>query len=199
MQTLNITEAVSHSIGNVSPTDISVNDSIDSNIDEIKICESGDWDSWTKGAPAEFQGFDTLNSGKGYILKNSGSTTITLPEGRISYESLVAPLGLNTVAIPRTVEANSTLNWEASEIKEVTNSFWSSWNEGAPDEFQGFTTMEADKGYLVNITNVNYSSSSYIPYGMTLRNVGYLTEVNEESELIDNDLKLVLSTRRQEF
>lgn len=198
MRTVNIDVTGVQLVGNTSPTSISIENSVDENITYIKSCVNGQWSSWTKGTPEEYQGFTTLESGQGYIIRNSDPTVMTLPDGQISYEELNPSNGVNIVAIPKEVSADDETNWVTSEIKTVKESSWSSWTKGTPDDYQGFTTLNPGQGYLMKITDTNFSASSYMPYTV-LGLAGYFIDTVPEIDNIEPAFKYVLSTRRQNY
>ena len=201
MKTINLT-AGEHTIGNTSASDISIASSTDGNIQTYKTFFNGAWRSWSSTETEEaFQGFNTLDSGRGYYIKNDADTIITLPDVDISFEGLYQEeTGINFVVAPRTESIEKNKYWSASSMKTMVNGAWRSWSSTETEEaFQGFNNFEKNSGYVVDISDLKYSSSSFVPYGITLGIPTYSIDTVKEAEYIDDGLKLVLGNRRQMF
>jgi len=162
-KTLNILAGVT-TIGNSLDLDNVIENLATADIDSFKTLVGGIWKSWTNGAPIDFQGFDTLVKGLGYVVRSQAATSITLLGSPLDPNDISVVPGLTMLGFPytdRPIGSGYIPRLSMDSIKTIDGT-WKSWSAGAPVEFQGFTTLDDTKGYVCNILDVfgTYLSSS---------------------------------------
>lgn len=128
-------------------------------IDSLKTLNAGKWVSFTKGAPAPFQGFDTIKKGLGYVVNTNAAGDVVLAGNPIAPNDMPIAAGLSMLAFPfdgRTIGDGYIPKGKFTSLKTIDGA-WKSWTVGAAEGFQGFTTVDSEKGYVVN-TEIVYGS-----------------------------------------
>lgn len=176
-QTINLPIGVS-TFGNSVSNDINISTLDISGINSFKTLNNGVWYSWSNGAPDAFQGFLNIKKGFGYVANVNASKTLTFAGGELDINSINYGTGLSMIAIPfenRNIGDGYIPRLKLSSIKTINSGIWKSWSNGAPTEFQGFTTSEKNKGYVVNVETVY---ESFLNINMQNKSEGVRFNVN---------------------
>jgi len=152
----------------------------DSKLKIFKTIINGDWKSWTKDAPPEYQAFSKLTSGSGYVVVTDDDTDITINGKLLEPTNIQATVGINALAIPyvnKVLKTKYVGNLEVSIMKTI-DTRWGSWTADTPFEYQGFVEVDNTKGYVVYVESVDIANNemgfgyvessfqwgSYVPY-----------------------------------
>lgn len=151
MGNITISSGIS-TIGNTTNADISLT-GIDANVKSVKTMENGQWKSWTAGAPAEFQGFNKLAKGKGFVVNVVANANIITEDSVVDINDIPINQGLNFICFPfdnRVIGGGYLPRAKVTSMKTINN-VWKSWSASAPDAFQGFLSIDSNKGYVINV------------------------------------------------
>lgn len=156
MQTLNILLGVS-TIGNTVNVDKNINELDTTGLISMKTLNNNVWSSWTPGTPEMFQGFLDIKRGVGYVTNASVAKEIVLDGPPLNINNMVYSPGLSMIAIPfdnRVIGDGYIPRLKLASMKTIDVGVWKSWTSGAPEMFQGFTTINKNVGYVVNVDEV---------------------------------------------
>lgn len=179
-QIINLPIGVS-TFGNATNTDILLTSLDTTNLVSIKTLKNNIWASWSAGAPDEFQGFNEINKGIGYVANSTLAKTLTLNGADLDVNDVAYNVGLSMLALPfegKLLGVGYVPRMKISVAKTVINNIWKSWSTGAPDEFQGFTATEKNKGYVCNIESVY---DSFLNNVMPNKNEGIRFNTNDNN------------------
>jgi hypothetical protein len=156
MQTLNIPSGVS-TIGSTIDVDKNISDLNTTGLISMKTLNNSVWTSWTYGTPEMFQGFLELKRGVGYVINTSADKELILDGPPLNVNNMTYGPGLSMLAIPfdnKLIGDGYIPRLKLNSMKTIDVSIWKSWTAGTPEQFQGFTTTNKNKGYVVNIGQV---------------------------------------------
>lgn len=156
MANIQLTASGYHTIGNYSADDFDIISGTGNNIREVKTLIDGKWVSWHRSAPSAFNGFNKMKSGQGYIVYTVAPDIVAVPNTELNIINTPIVLGDNMLAFPdnRVVPADGkTLKYEFNELKTILGGVWVSWSLGAPENLQGFSTLNKDRGYYAYIVS----------------------------------------------
>lgn len=160
MSIVTLPTAGTYTIGNSTVDNLTITSVVDDGTTTIKTLENGVWKSWTKGAPDAFQAFNTLKSGVGYVVTTEAQSLIDFGNrALLNIMSIPANVGANMLAVPYFMPAGANSKFSALSFKLLDNQAWKSWTVGAPDAFQGFTTLEPFMGYYADL-DIIYQESA---------------------------------------
>lgn len=155
-QTINLVSGLS-TFGNLVNANITISTLNTTDIKYFKSLNEGSWFSWTTNAPEAFQGFSSIEKGKGYVVETTATKTLTFTGNNINVNDITYEPGLAMIAAPfnnRLIGNGYMPRIKMDTIKTYLSESWLSWVGGAPDGFQGFLNFNSDMGYVVNIDSV---------------------------------------------
>ena len=144
----------------------------DANVNTFKTLINGQWHSWLKGTPDAYQGFNNLKRGYGYVVKTNGILNIDFGNTTLDVNNVVLSPGMMLLGIPfngKQITASGNLpRFSATSIKTIEGT-WKSWSRGVPSNFQGFSSINSNNGYVINIDKV---FDNYLYKNQKNRNTG---------------------------
>ena len=198
MRTLTINSNVS-SIGNYTDTDIPLT-GIDSKIKSVKTLSNGIWKSWTPGTPDAFQGILKIDKGKGFVVNSTGTVDLPISDNDVDVNDMDIGLGLNLLCYPfnnRPIAKGTLPRIKASSFKTLIGT-WKSWTDGAPDNFQGFTSVSKNNGLVCNVTKVfnkyNNNNSRDLNTGVRIGTTYINTDIVNVDGLVEFTPDVVYTT-----
>ena len=161
----------------------------DANVNTFKTLINGQWHSWLKGTPDIYQGFNSLQRGYGYVVKTNGVLDIDFGSTVLDVNNLVLSTGIMLLGIPfegkQITNSGHLPRFSASSMKTIDVT-WKSWTRGVPSNFQGFSSVETTKGYVVDIDKVfdNYLYKNKKDAGTGVK-IGFIPPVSSNQSIID--------------
>ena len=150
---INLPNGIS-TVGNPTNNNVLISNIDTTNILSLKTLVNGQWKSWTSGTPEEFQGFLSVNKGKGFVVRTNAITNITFDDTILDINTLEYNIGLDMLSLPydnRIIGDGYIPRLKFNSIKTIDNSIWKSWTKGTPSNFQGFSNTDINKGYVVDV------------------------------------------------
>jgi hypothetical protein len=162
-----------------------------SGIKSVTTSIDGAWKSYDPTAPDFLQGFTTLEAGKGYWLKSDDDFNLSLGDEEISLNDITFSAGWNLVAMNSNEisSLSSEMDREGYKLNSMTTSIdgaWKSYDPTAPDFLQGFTAVEAGKGYWVKIQKMEEKAVTVDGYEVQLFADAEGKDLSTVSSLIKN-------------
>lgn len=157
-----------NTVGNYTVADIpAVKAFVDANIHNAKTLKDKKWVSWDKGSPELFNGFNDVESCRGYVVNARKGALVYLEDDYVAdIYDVPAILGDNMLCVPlQDVDVTETnKRFSANVYKKVINNRWVSFTKGSPVAFQGFLKFDENQGYFVKVTEVFPDKrGSYLP------------------------------------